>query len=226
MATALAGIAVIYAWRLRQYERSERRLLNLVDERTAELRERTAQLEVANAALEELATVDDLTGLANRRRFDVFLQQEWQRSSRSRQPLSLILVDIDFFKAYNDRYGHLAGDACLRQVASVLRIAATRPTDLTSRFGGEEFAVVMADTGREGAAAVAETIRRGVEALRVTHEEAPDGVVTVSVGVGTREAGEYSGALALLHACDRALYAAKRAGRNRTCTAGAVQVRG
>lgn len=223
-AVALAALALIYAVRVRQLERNERRLTRLVEERTAELRERTAQLEVANAALEELAAVDSLTGLANRRRFDVFLTQEWARSVRTKLPLSLMLIDIDYFKKFNDRYGHPAGDDCIRQVAAVLRAAAHRVSDLTCRYGGEEFAVVLGMTDSAGALKVAETIRVGVELLSIQHGDGPEGIVTVSVGVATRGGDEYSSPAALIAACDRALYEAKNLGRNRTCRDVSVQV--
>ena len=216
-AVALAALAVIYAIRVRQLERNERRLTRLVEERTAELRERTAQLEVANTALEELATVDSMTGLSNRRKFDVFLQQEWARAVRSKQPVSLMLIDIDHFKKFNDRYGHPTGDECIRQVAAVLRAAANRVSDLTCRYGGEEFAVVLGATDGAGALKVAEFIRGGVELLKIPHDDAPEGVVTVSVGVATRSGDEYSSPAALIAACDRVLYEAKNLGRNRTC---------
>jgi diguanylate cyclase (GGDEF)-like protein len=217
---ALAVVALVYSLRVRQLTRRELQLSRLVDERTVELRERTAQLEVANAALEELATVDSMTGLANRRRFDVFIQQEWQRAERSRLPLSLLLLDIDHFKMFNDRYGHPAGDECIRQVASVLREAAHRVSDLGCRYGGEEFAVILADTPAEGAFAVAEFIRRQVEGLGMPNADAPDGNVTVSIGVATRDGDRCRRVVDLVQACDRALYDAKRLGRNRTCAAG------
>jgi diguanylate cyclase (GGDEF)-like protein len=212
----LAVVAVFYAVRFRKIKADERRLTTLVDERTSELLEMTEQLQVANAALEELATVDSVTGLANRRRFDVFLQQEWQRSGRTRLPLSLMLVDIDHFKKFNDGYGHPAGDECIRQVAGVLREAANRGTDLCCRYGGEEFAVVLVDTGAAGALAVAEGIRSEVERLRIPHRGAPAGIVTVSVGVATRVGGNYASVIELISGCDRALYRVKELGRNRT----------
>jgi diguanylate cyclase (GGDEF)-like protein len=195
-------------------KRSERRLTRLVEDRTAALRERSAELELANKALEELATIDALTGLANRRRLDVFLQQEWQRARRTRVPLSLVLGDVDFFKAYNDTYGHPAGDACLVQVAAVLRGTANRATDLTARFGGEEFAVVLTTSDGAGALKVAEMIRERVAALQMPHARAPLGVVTISLGVATIQPWHDTVA-SLVSACDRALYEAKTLGRNR-----------
>jgi len=217
LAAPIVGAA--YALHVRRLRRSERHLTELLEHRTAELLERTAQLEVANTALEEMATVDPVTGLANRRRFDVFFQQEWQRSRRTHQPLSLLMIDIDHFKAFNDRYGHPRGDECLQEVASVLRAAAHRPADLACRYGGEEFTVVLAETGPTGAFAVAETVRTAIESLRIQNEEAPLGVITVSIGVGTRSGEEYDRAADLITACDRALYEAKNSGRNRTSPA-------
>lgn len=214
---AVAIVAVIYSLRLHQVTGRQRELARLVDERTAELRDRSAQLEIANAALEELATVDSMTGLANRRRFDVFLQQEWQRSNRSRLPLSLLMVDIDHFKQFNDRYGHLAGDECIRQVVAVIRDAANRVTDLGCRYGGEEFAIILADTPADGAFAVAEFIRKQVELLAIPHDIHPDQVVTVSTGIATKDGNRYGKVIDLIGAGDRALYEAKNTGRNRTC---------
>jgi two-component system chemotaxis family response regulator WspR len=221
----LAGpiVGVAYLLHVRWLKRSERNLTELLEHRTAELLERTAQLEVANSALEVMATVDPVTGLANRRRFDVFFQQEWQRSRRSQQPLSLLMIDIDHFKAFNDRYGHQRGDECIQAVAGVLRAAAHRPADLACRYGGEEFSVVLAETGATGAFSVAETIRRAVEALQIQNPDAPLGLITVSIGAGTRSGEEYGRAAELITACDRALYEAKNSGRNRTCPAVAVE---
>ena len=211
-----AGIAVLYAIRSRRLKALERRLARLVEERTAELLERTAQLQIANAALEQLATADPLTGLANRRRFDVFMQQEWQRSNRTGLPLSLLLVDIDQFKQFNDHHGHPAGDECIRQVAAVLRRAANRVSDLGCRYGGDEFAVVLVDTDRAGALTVAEGIRTAVERIQITHDRSPAGIVTVSVGVATRTAEGPASVNELISACDQALYRVKEQGRNRT----------
>lgn len=214
--TALAVIAVLYALRVRRLRKDEARLRTLVDERTAELLELTRQLQVANAALQEMAVADPVTGLANRRRFDVFVQQEWQRSGRTRLPLSLLLIDIDHFKKFNDRYGHPAGDDCIRRVAGVIRSAAHRVTDLACRYGGEEFAVVLTETPPEGALKVAELIRSEVERLRIPHAESPAGLVTVSIGIATREGNNYPGVKELVDACDRALYQVKEDGRNDT----------
>jgi diguanylate cyclase (GGDEF)-like protein len=214
VAVALAVVAVLYAFRDRRLREYEQQLRTLVDERNTELLELTRQLQVANAALQEMATVDALTGLANRRRFDVFLQQEWQRSGRTRQPLSVLLLDVDHFKKFNDRYGHPAGDECLRSVAQVIGATVHRATDLCCRYGGEEFAVVMTDTPADGALRIAESIRSAVERLRLPHADAPEGYVTVSIGVATREGQNYETAKDLIAACDRALYQVKEDGRN------------
>lgn len=215
---ACAIVAVIYSLRLHQITGRQRKTARLVAERTAELLERSKQLEAANAALEELAAVDPMTGLSNRRRFDAFLQQEWQRSNRSRLPLSLVMVDIDHFKQFNDLYGHPAGDECIRQVVSVIREAANRVTDLGCRYGGEEFAIILADTPAEGAQAVGEFIRKQVDLLAIPHDLNPGKVVTVSAGIATKDGNGYPRVLDLIGACDKALYEAKNAGRNRTCT--------
>jgi diguanylate cyclase (GGDEF)-like protein len=131
-------------------------------------------------------------------------------------PLSIIMIDIDCFKAYNDTYGHLSGDDCLKSVASALIRTVKRPTDLVARFGGEEFIVVLPDTGGEGAAILAETLCEALTSLAIPHETSPvKDVVTVSIGVATAVPGVYPTAYALISAADRALYSAKQEGRNR-----------
>jgi two-component system, chemotaxis family, response regulator WspR len=215
---ACSIVAVLFWLRLHQVTGRQRELARLVNERTAELQERTAQLEAANVALQELAAIDPMTGLFNRRRFDTFLQQEWKRSNRSRLPLSLLMIDIDHFKQFNDVYGHPAGDECIRQVVGVIRKAANRVSDLACRYGGEEFAIVLAETPASGALAVAEFVRKNVELLAIPHDLHPDRVVTVSIGVATKSGDRYPSAPDLIGACDKALYEGKNAGRNRTCT--------
>lgn len=178
--------------------------------------ERAAAL---NAELAHLAHSDGLTGLANRRRFDEALDAEWRRAARDDGPISLLLIDVDRFKLFNDRYGHQGGDACLRAVAEAVRGITARPGDLSARYGGEEIAVVLPGTDAAGAAAVAERIRRAVEALALPHAGNPrcGGVVTVSLGCATSgpEAGRLTDAGALIAAADACLYEAKRTGRNR-----------
>lgn len=169
--------------------------------------------------LASLAMIDGLTHLPNRRRFDEQLELEWKRCQRDSLPLSLLLMDIDDFKGFNDRFGHGEGDSCLQRVAEALAKAAHRPTDLLARYGGEEFVALLPDTDALGAWQVAERLRVAVEALGIPHAPAGAGrVVTLSVGYATREPDSEAAATtpeALLNAADEQLYAAKRDGRNR-----------
>jgi len=161
--------------------------------------------------------LDGLTGLSNRRRFDQFLDLEWRRGLRSRSPLSLILMDIDYFKAFNDSEGHLAGDDCLRRIAEVLEVGAHRAGDLVARYGGEEFVCVLPDTDESGARAVAEQIQSLIVDLALPHRSssvAP--IVTLSLGVATRRPAFGETPDFLIKAADRAMYKAKELGRNRT----------
>jgi diguanylate cyclase (GGDEF)-like protein/PAS domain S-box-containing protein len=177
------------------------------------------QLRAANATLQSLAATDGLTGLANRRSFDIAIERESRRAARAGEPLSLLLIDIDQFKKYNDRYGHQAGDECLRVVAHAILQTFRRPGDLAARYGGEEFAVILPHTDEAGAAAVAETLRDAIERLALTHQENGGGVVTISVGVASREHLREPGGSELLAMADKALYAAKERGRNRAVCA-------
>ena len=173
---------------------------------------------MARIALEKLATRDGLTGLANRRCFDETLNAEWQRALRQRQPLSLLMVDVDNFKAYNDANGHLGGDECLKRIATAVA-SEMRANDLVARYGGEEFAVILPNQSLKGAAIVAERIRRRVESLRLplhgTAGDAPLRQVTVSIGAATAIAGPDNDASQLVAIADAALYRAKHLGRNR-----------
>jgi diguanylate cyclase (GGDEF)-like protein len=182
-----------------------------------ELRAARAALEVHNVSLRTLADSDGLTGLANRRRFEEALALEHERVRRNGMPFSLILADVDFFKKFNDRYGHVAGDACLRLVAQAIGGGSRRPNDLAARYGGEEFAVILPDTGLEGACAVAENIRAAVEALRIPHADGPGGCVTLSLGVYTGHAAADGSDVPCdwVAAADAMLYQAKAGGRNR-----------
>lgn len=175
------------------------------------------QLEVKNAELQRLSTVDGLTGLANRRRFDDVLDQECRRARRENSPLALIMTDVDFFKKYNDSYGHQGGDECLRRVAGVLAQAARRPADLAARYGGEEFALVLPHTTVEGAVTVAEALRAGVAALNILHTSsstAPHVTLSLGVAVAHPDSPDLEPDKLIEHA-DAALYDAKRSGRNR-----------
>jgi diguanylate cyclase (GGDEF)-like protein len=177
--------------------------------------ERTLQLEEANTKLLQLSEVDPLTGIANRRRFEETLAREWRRAMRDEMPLSLVMIDIDFFKDFNDALGHQVGDQCLRRVAGEIREALTRPGDLVARYGGEEFAAVLPSTPSRGAESVAEMLRARVETLATRHPTAPLGVVTISLGVATGTPGLATSPEALVASADEALYRAKRAGKNR-----------
>ncbi len=174
----------------------------------------TRKLDSANRELTRLSAVDGLTGIANRRQFDEALTREWRRCLRTREPLSLLMGDVDFFKQYNDGYGHQAGDECLKAVAGTLQEKLRRPADIVARYGGEEFAVVLPDTSLEGAMLVAEAMRSGVQTLGVPHESSTFGVVTISFGVATLSPQLPEGMPKLLSAADWALYEAKRLGRN------------
>lgn len=173
------------------------------------------QLKEANQQLQQLATRDGLTLLSNRRHFNESLEREWRQMERDRTPLSLILCDIDFFKPYNDTYGHQAGDECLKQVAVAIQKASKRPLDFVARYGGEEFAVILPDTDADGAICVGETIREGVKALQVPHRASGSyQCITLSVGIATVMPGVESSLETLIQEADRALYRAKDQGRD------------
>ncbi|QWT21808.1 GGDEF domain-containing protein [Bacillus sp. NP157] len=164
--------------------------------------------------LEGLVFVDSLTGLANRRALDERLLREWHRPGQ-REPIALLMIDVDCFKEYNDRYGHLAGDDCLRALASAMVSRGLRVGDFLARFGGEEFAVVAPGTRLADALVLAEDLRAHIEAQAISHPRSPFGVLTITVGVAAIHASAAGGPLELLNAADRALYRAKHAGRNR-----------
>lgn len=174
-------------------------------------------LKLKTDLLESLALLDGLTNIANRRRFDDALAAEWKRARRNGRPLALIMADIDFFKAYNDHYGHGAGDVCLKRIATVLADAADRPADLVARYGGEEFVALLPETDCAGVRNIAERLRAAAEALHIPHAfSAAAPWVTISVGfAGMTPDGER--AAPLLAEADRMLYRAKEAGRNRVC---------
>ncbi|MDD5427714.1 MAG: GGDEF domain-containing protein [Candidatus Omnitrophica bacterium] len=165
--------------------------------------------------LQKLSLFDDLTGIANRRLFDLRLTSEFQELSRSGKPLSLIMADVDLFKMYNDTFGHLAGDDCLVKIAKKLQQCATRAGDLAVRYGGEEFAVVLSDTPSAGAKIVAEKIREEVRGLGIHNPSAPGALITLSLGVATVYPSRQNSVEALIKAADDALYRAKKNGRNR-----------
>jgi diguanylate cyclase (GGDEF)-like protein len=175
------------------------------------------KLEIANQELQRLVGLDGLTQVANRRHFDEYLHREWQRMQREQLPLSLILCDIDYFKAYNDTHGHQAGDRCLSQVAAALQDAAKRPGDLVARYGGEEFAIILPNTHTVGAMFVGERVCHCVKSLEVPHaSSAISRFVTLSAGVASIMPQLGLTPDSLVAAADKALYQAKAAGRNRS----------
>lgn len=174
------------------------------------------ELEKKNAELQRLSSLDGLTGIANRRRFDEYFAQEWLRAARDGKSLALILIDIDHFKAYNDNYGHQGGDACLKQVARTLDGELKRAADIVARYGGEEFVVVLPDTDLHGAGVIAEKLRTAIEALHAEHAHSKTADhVTVSLGVACTMPREGGNPSVLVEMADEALYKAKQMGRNR-----------
>ncbi|MGP1678754.1 MAG: diguanylate cyclase [Burkholderiales bacterium] len=189
-----------------------------LDERNRELEtmveERTRALEDANDMLQELSYTDGLTGIANRRNFDRMLAQEWNRGQRAGTPLALVLLDVDHFKHFNDHYGHLAGDGCLRSLALALVQAGRRAGELPARYGGEEFVVLLPDAGLDDALKIAQRIQQDVWSLALPHAETSPGIVTVSLGVASLVPSRQQLPEELVRQADSALYRAKQSGRN------------
>jgi diguanylate cyclase (GGDEF)-like protein len=186
-----------------------------LDDMAVKLAEREEELRIANEHLDELASLDGLTGLANRRGFDRELEREWKRAGENSSPLALMMIDIDHFKLYNDHYGHVAGDACLRTVGETLSTITLDSAVLVARYGGEEFALLLPGLDIKRTTALAEEARKAIEALLIAHAESPCGRVTVSIGVECLMPEGNQPAAHLVEAADSALYAAKRRGRNR-----------
>ncbi|UMZ74442.1 diguanylate cyclase [Natranaerofaba carboxydovora] len=181
-----------------------------------QVKERTEELEEANKTLKQLSTIDPLTGISNRRHFDEVLNLEWRRVLRDKNPISLIFVDLDCFKYYNDYYGHSAGDTCLKMVAKVLKDSLNRASDLVARYGGEEFVVVLPNMAEDEALQVAEHLRKDIEKLKIEHISSPVyKYVTASFGVSTMIPDENLSPEDLINTADKALYMAKDEGRNR-----------
>jgi diguanylate cyclase (GGDEF)-like protein len=190
------------------------------------------ELQETQLKLQDLADTDQLTQIANRRHFDRKFKIEWRRAMRERTPISMLLIDVDFFKKYNDTYGHQAGDSCLKQIADTLASVTHRPADLASRYGGEEFSILLPVTKQADAMMLAERLRRKIEGLQIEHSRTDIGVVTVSVGVSCCEpAWDFTGQTPdeaqkvifpamLLTAADNALYVSKERGRNQVSEQG------
>jgi diguanylate cyclase (GGDEF)-like protein len=190
------------------------------EELEEKVRQRTTELQAANKQLEILSTTDALTGLANRRRFDRYWADEWQRALRQATPLAVIMLDVDHFKAYNDHYGHPQGDVCLRRVGAVLQSTVRRGGELAARYGGEEFVVVLPGVTRQQAQETARAILNAICAAQMPHACSPVAtMVTVSLGVAVGVPGATDERDHLLKMADVALYAAKNKGRNRVVLA-------
>lgn len=216
----LSGLAVVIIaaglYLLRRQGATKRKSGRLIEDRLQVLEARARQLEQANKTLLRLSYEDSLTGIANRRQFDEVIDREWRRARRAGSALSLIMIDVDDFKAVNDEYGHQFGDECLIRLARLLRDALNRPADLVARYGGEEFAILLPETDAEGAAELSEAIRAKVVGMKITFEGLQrDAVVTVSMGVITHYPTRALSSVALIAAADEALYRAKKNGRNR-----------
>jgi len=203
--------------RIRYHSRSYLTLLQR-DEAYRALRVSQQQLLDTNLVLQRLMNSDGLTGLSNRRHFDEYLELEWRRAMREQQQLSLLMIDVDYFKAFNDTFGHLAGDEALGKVAGAIRGSCGRPSDLPARYGGEEFALVLPNTSPGGARLVAEKLRQTVVALNIPHTSPhANACLTVSIGLATHVPSIGSQCRQLILAADKGLYQAKASGRNQVC---------
>jgi diguanylate cyclase (GGDEF)-like protein len=198
-----------------------------MDRKNRELTETRRQLEQRNRDLERLSALDTLTQIANRRRFDMVLRQEWRRAVRDEAPVSLLFCDIDYFKRFNDAYGHQAGDECLVRVAQAMEETLNRPADLVARYGGEEFIALLVDTDVEGSRMLAERMRARIEELRVENRDSSVGpFLTVSLGIATCVPNPTLRPEDLMDLADRALYAAKAGGRNRVASSQELPAQG
>lgn len=190
------------------------------------------ELQTTHIQLKGLADTDQLTNIANRRHFDRKFKVEWRRAMREKNPISMMMIDVDFFKKYNDSYGHQAGDKCLEEIAKALRSVTNRPADLAARYGGEEFAILLPATSQENAAMLAERLRKKIENLKIEHTRSSFGIVTVSIGISCcKPAWDFTGQTPekdqkvvfpamLLTAADNALYVSKEQGRNQVSEQG------
>ncbi len=211
----IGSVVAIVRLRNAQLETKARQLQKLVDQQTAQLADTITQLEQANKRLHSLSFMDSLTGVANRRKMEETLLQEWNRAYRRSSAIGLIMLDIDWFKQLNDRYGHAVGDDCLKRIGAYLQQRVRRSGDLAARFGGEEFAIIMPDTEMDGLRHMAEDLRSEIEAMQIENEGSPFGVITASFGLAiaypAREKMEPDD---LVKAADESMYKAKRSGKN------------
>jgi len=185
-----------------------------LDDMATKLAGREEELQIANQHLEELASLDGLSGLANRRGFDRELEREWKGANERRAPIALMMIDIDHFKLFNDRYGHVSGDTCLRAVGETLSLVTLEEAVLVARYGGEEFALLLPGLDIERVTALADEARKAIEDLMINHSESPCGHVTISIGVESMVPEKFQTSADLVEAADTALYDAKRRGRN------------
>jgi diguanylate cyclase (GGDEF)-like protein len=215
IAIAAAGIG-FYTRRFRKLKKRGEELEALVTKRTRQLKIANRKLSETNLELKKLASLDGLTGIYNSRWFGDFLELEWKRAIRLRKPITIILIDVDFFKLYNDTYGHQAGDECLKRIAQKLKGDCRRPGDVVARYGGEEFIVLLSDTPSNEAASVAERLWTGILDLKIPHKTSSvENYVTISLGCSTGVPRLGDDPLWLVKTADGALYQSKRDGRNR-----------
>src|SRR5581483_1947042 len=209
-----AAIMLIVRIRTRALHRQAEILRQRIADRTQALNEKNELLEQANARLERLSLVDELTGIANRRYFQRLLGEDWQNAIHERSSLALIMMDLDHFKELNDRRGHMAGDDCLRAVGAFLGATVRRSGDVAARYGGEEFAVLLVGASESDAIMIAERLRSGIAQLKIVYDDGEPASLTVSCGVAAMIPSARATPDTLIENADRALYAAKNSGRN------------
>jgi diguanylate cyclase (GGDEF)-like protein len=207
-----AKVSAMY--RLVRMQRALVQLTEQLNHTNEQLNQANEQLNLANQELHRVSMTDGLTGIPNRRVFDELLVREWRRCARLKKPISVVMLDVDYFKKFNDRYGHQAGDQCLKATAKVIASAVPRASDLAARYGGEEFVLILSETDREGACSVADRIREQVANLKVENEDSPHHYVTLSCGISTVVPSEDRPVDKLVKSADNALYIAKKQGRN------------
>lgn len=183
-----------------------------------ELMNTKQELETTNKKLTKISTRDQLTGLYNRREFEKIIKREWRTAIRQALPISIIMIDIDYFKKFNDNYGHLAGDNCLQKISQAMDKNLKRPRDFLARYGGEEFVAILPNTDKSGAQNIAESLRKSVISLKIPHNYSPvTKHVTISLGISSTDQAEFFVFEEILDKADEALYQAKNSGRNKYC---------